>query len=32
VHYLPGPDFAKFIDSERTKWSRVIRDAGLNKQ
>jgi tripartite-type tricarboxylate transporter receptor subunit TctC len=32
VHYLPGPDFAKFIDSERTKWSKVIRDAGLNKQ
>lgn len=32
VHYLPGPDFARFIDSESAKWSKVIRDAGLNKQ
>ena len=32
VHYLPGPEFGKFIDSESAKWSKVIRDAGLNKQ
>jgi tripartite-type tricarboxylate transporter receptor subunit TctC len=32
VHYLPGPQFGKFIDSESAKWSKVIRDAGLNKQ
>ena len=32
AHYLPGPDFGKFIDHESQKWSKVIREAGLNKQ
>jgi tripartite-type tricarboxylate transporter receptor subunit TctC len=31
VHYLPGPEFGKFIDSESEKWARIIREAGLNK-
>jgi tripartite-type tricarboxylate transporter receptor subunit TctC len=32
VHYLPGPEFGKFIDSESEKWSKIIREAGINKQ
>jgi tripartite-type tricarboxylate transporter receptor subunit TctC len=32
VHYLPGPEFGKFIDSETEKWSRIVREAGLDKQ
>ena len=32
VHYLPGPEFAEFVDSESAKWSKVIREAGINKQ
>ena len=32
VHYLPGPEFGQFIDSETGKWSRIVREAGLNKQ
>ena len=32
VHYLPGPEFGKFIDSESEKWGKIIRDAGINKQ
>jgi tripartite-type tricarboxylate transporter receptor subunit TctC len=32
AHYLPGPEFGKFIDNESQKWSKVIREAGLNKQ
>ena len=31
VHYLPGPEFGKFIDGESEKWSRIVREAGLNK-
>jgi tripartite-type tricarboxylate transporter receptor subunit TctC len=31
VHYLPGPEFGKFIDSETEKWSKIIREAGINK-
>jgi tripartite-type tricarboxylate transporter receptor subunit TctC len=31
VHYLPGPEFGKFIDSETEKWGRIIREAGINK-
>jgi tripartite-type tricarboxylate transporter receptor subunit TctC len=32
VHYLPGVEFGKFIDSETEKWSRIVREAGLDKQ
>ncbi len=32
VHYLPGPEFGKFIDGESEKWGNVIREAGINKQ
>ena len=32
VHYLPGPEFGKFIDSETEKWSKIIREAGINKR
>jgi tripartite-type tricarboxylate transporter receptor subunit TctC len=32
VHYLPGPEFGKFIDSESEKWGKIIREAGINKQ
>jgi tripartite-type tricarboxylate transporter receptor subunit TctC len=32
AHYLPGPEFGKFVDNESQKWSKVIREAGLNKQ
>ena len=32
VHYLPGPEFGKFIDSETGKWSKIIREAGINKR
>jgi tripartite-type tricarboxylate transporter receptor subunit TctC len=32
AHYLPGPEFGKFIDSETEKWSRIVREAGLDKQ
>jgi tripartite-type tricarboxylate transporter receptor subunit TctC len=31
AHYLPGPEFGKFIDSETEKWSKVVREAGINK-
>ena len=31
VHYLPGPEFRKFIDDETEKWSRIVREAGINK-
>jgi tripartite-type tricarboxylate transporter receptor subunit TctC len=30
VHYLPGPEFGKFIDNETEKWSRIVREAGIN--
>jgi tripartite-type tricarboxylate transporter receptor subunit TctC len=30
VHYLPGPEFERFIDSETEKWSKIIREAGIN--
>src|ERR1700761_29045 len=29
AHYLPGPEFGKFIDSETEKWSKVVREAGI---
>jgi len=32
AHYLPGPEFSKFIDQESEKWGKVIREAGINKQ
>jgi tripartite-type tricarboxylate transporter receptor subunit TctC len=32
AHYLPGLEFGKFIDTETWKWSKIIRDAGINKQ
>ena len=32
AHYLPGPEFGKFVDSESEKWGKVIREAGINKQ
>ena len=32
VHYLPDPEFGKFIDSETEKWSKIIREAGINKR
>jgi tripartite-type tricarboxylate transporter receptor subunit TctC len=32
VHYLPGPAFGKFIDNETEKWSKIIREAGINKR
>jgi len=32
THYLPGPQFDKFIDSESDKWGKIIREAGINKQ
>jgi tripartite-type tricarboxylate transporter receptor subunit TctC len=31
-HYLPGPQFGKFIEHETEKWGKIIREAGLNKQ
>jgi hypothetical protein len=31
VHYLAGPAFATFIDQESEKWSKIIREAGINK-
>ena len=31
VHYLPGPEFGKFIDSETEMWGRIIREADINK-
>jgi tripartite-type tricarboxylate transporter receptor subunit TctC len=31
VHYLPGAEFGKFVDSESEKWSKIIREAGINK-
>jgi tripartite-type tricarboxylate transporter receptor subunit TctC len=30
VHYLPGPEFGKFIDNETEKWSKIVREAGIN--
>jgi tripartite-type tricarboxylate transporter receptor subunit TctC len=32
VHYLPGAEFGKFIDNETEKWSKIIREAGINKR
>jgi tripartite-type tricarboxylate transporter receptor subunit TctC len=32
AHYLPGPEFGKFVDGETEKWSRIIREAEINKQ
>ncbi len=32
VHYLPGPEFGKFVQGETDKWGRIIREVGLNKQ
>ena len=32
VHYLPGPEFGKFVDSETEKWSKIIREAGINNR
>jgi tripartite-type tricarboxylate transporter receptor subunit TctC len=32
VHYRPGPEFGRFVDSESEKWSRIIREAGINQQ
>ncbi|HVX79265.1 MAG TPA: tripartite tricarboxylate transporter substrate binding protein [Bradyrhizobium sp.] len=32
AHYLPGPEFGKFIDNESRKWGKVIHEAGINKQ
>jgi len=32
VHYLPGPEFGKFVQGESDKWGKIIREAGLNKQ
>ena len=29
VHYLPGPEFGKFIDSETEKWGKIIREDGI---
>lgn len=31
VHYLPGPEFGTFIENETEKWSKIIREAGINK-
>jgi tripartite-type tricarboxylate transporter receptor subunit TctC len=30
-HYLPGPEFGKFIEGETEKWGKIIREVGLNK-
>jgi tripartite-type tricarboxylate transporter receptor subunit TctC len=30
VHYLPGPEFGKFIEDETGKWSKIVREAGIN--
>ena len=32
VHYLAGPEFGKFIDRETGKWSKIIREAGINQR
>lgn len=32
AHYLSGPDFGKFIDTETQKWGKIIRQTGINKQ
>jgi len=32
VHYLAGPEFGKFIDGETGKWSKIIREAGINQR
>jgi tripartite-type tricarboxylate transporter receptor subunit TctC len=32
VHYLLGTQFGKFIDRESEKWSKIIRETGINKQ
>jgi tripartite-type tricarboxylate transporter receptor subunit TctC len=32
VHYLPGPEFGKFVQGETDKWGKIIREAGLDKQ
>jgi tripartite-type tricarboxylate transporter receptor subunit TctC len=32
AHYLPGPAFGKFVDGETEKWSKIIREAEINKQ
>jgi hypothetical protein len=31
VHHLPRLEFGKFIDGETGKWSRIVREAGINK-
>ena len=31
VHYLAGPAFGNFIDQESERWSKIIRDANINK-
>jgi tripartite-type tricarboxylate transporter receptor subunit TctC len=32
AHYLAGPEFGKFVESESEKWGKIIREAGINKQ
>jgi tripartite-type tricarboxylate transporter receptor subunit TctC len=32
AHYLPGPEFGKFVDGETEKWGKIIREAEINKQ
>jgi tripartite-type tricarboxylate transporter receptor subunit TctC len=32
AHYLPGPEFGKFIDDESEKWGKVVREAEIDKQ
>ena len=32
VHYMPGPEFGRFIDSESEKWGKIIRETEINKQ
>jgi len=31
VHYLAGPAFGNFIDEESERWSKIIRDANINR-
>jgi tripartite-type tricarboxylate transporter receptor subunit TctC len=32
AHYLPQQEFGKFVDRESEKWSKIIREAEINKQ
>jgi tripartite-type tricarboxylate transporter receptor subunit TctC len=32
AHYLPGAEFGTFIDKESEKWSKIIREAEINKR